>query len=270
MKMLELDFFHENDAAYSAIFFTAQGIIIEAHTLSFILNFEKTVKILNLTISNIYLDDSTMIVRCQSQSTDNFIIKNGFQVCPVKAFLASNDREQDTFQILRAYHWLTWEENFQFCSKCGSRIKKIFGVTEKKCLRCNLSFFPNLSPAIMVLIQHDDEILLARSAHFKPGVYSALAGFIDVGETAELAVHREVKEEVGLDIFDLEYFGTQSWPFPGSFMIAFKAKYLKGEINRDENEIEDARWFSLKELPVLPAYPSISKRLIDSYLLNNR
>src|ERR1700722_8943106 len=110
----------------------------------------------------------------------------------------------------------------------------------------------------MVLIQKGNEILLGRSAHFKPGVYSALAGFIDIGETAEMAAHREVKEEVGLEITELEYFGSQSWPFPDSFMLAFKAKYLRGEINIDTKELEDARWFNLNNLPAIPPHPSIS------------
>lgn len=121
----------------------------------------------------------------------------------------------------------------------------------------------------MVLIQREHEILLARSKHFEEGMYSALAGFIDLGETAEVAVHREVKEEVGLEISDLVYFGTQPWPFPDSFMIAFKANYLSGDLKMDPEEIEDAQWFSPKHLPKLPSKASIARALIDSFIVKN-
>jgi NAD+ diphosphatase len=139
---------------------------------------------------------------------------------------------------------------------------------EKKCKACDLSFLPNLSPAIMVLLKRENEILLARSPHFRQGMYSALAGFIDLGETAECAVHREVQEEVGLKVKSLQYFGSQSWPFPNSFMIAFTAEYLSGEIIMEPNEIEDAKWFNIHNIPDLPSMPSISRRLIDSVLLD--
>lgn len=120
----------------------------------------------------------------------------------------------------------------------------------------------------MVLIQRNHQVLLARSAHFKPGIYSAIAGFIDIGESAEEAVYREVKEEVGIEISKLEYFGSQSWPFPNSFMIAFKAHYLSGELSINPNEIEDAKWFDIDDLPAIPSYPSISRKLIDSWRMN--
>ena len=104
--------------------------------------------------------------------------------------------------------------------------------------------------------------------HFRKGVYSALAGFVDIGETAEYAAHREVQEEVGLKIKSLKYFGSQSWPFPSSFMIAFTADHLDGEIIMEPNEIEDAQWFGLNQLPDLPPMPSISRQLINSVLFD--
>ena len=118
----------------------------------------------------------------------------------------------------------------------------------------------------MVLIKRDDRILLARSPHFRPGMYSAIAGFVEIGESAETAVHREVMEEVGINIRDLTYFGSQSWPFPASFMIAFTAHYAGGEILIDRSEIEDAKWFSVHDLPDLPLPPTIVRSLIDSLL----
>ncbi|WP_331255179.1 NAD(+) diphosphatase [Candidatus Bealeia paramacronuclearis] len=198
------------------------------------------------------------------------MMKKGFHIESPKSFLISLQNEKIQQCILRAVHWLTWDSKLQHCSKCGTKIQKVFESTEKKCDSCKHSFYPKLSPAVMVLIQRENEVLLGRSAHFKPGVYSALAGFIDIGETAEQAAHREVKEEVGVEIGELEYFGTQSWPFPDSFMIAFKAQYLRGAIQIDANEIQDAQWFDLNNLPALPSHSSISRKLIESVLLKNK
>lgn len=254
-------------AEYFAIFFSEDCIIIRSKTSSPLLHFAETVKKLNLTVESIFLDNSVLFVKCKSAFTFNKTLHNEFYIKNARDFLISTNKEELQRLLFRAIHWVTWDGKLQYCSKCGNKLQDIFERTEKKCGLCDLSFFPNLSPAIMVLIQKDNEILLARSAHFKPGIYSALAGFIDIGETAEAAVHREVKEEVGLEISELEYFSTQSWPFPNSFMIAFKAKYLRGDLNIDTNEIEDAAWFNLNNLPELPSHPSISRKLIESFIL---
>jgi NAD+ diphosphatase len=116
----------------------------------------------------------------------------------------------------------------------------------------------------MVLISRGDELLLARSHRFRPGVFSALAGFVEAGETLEQCASREVLEEVGISIANLRYFGSQSWPFPNSLMVAFFADYAGGDINPDPSEIEDARWFSRSALPVLPESAAIARQLIDA------
>jgi NAD+ diphosphatase len=108
--------------------------------------------------------------------------------------------------------------------------------------------------------------LLARSPHFKPGVYSALAGFVEPGETLEQCAVREVHEEVGIEIANLRYFASQPWPFPNSLMIAFFADYVGGTITPEPGEIEDAGWFLPDALPLLPDPVSISRRLIDAAL----
>jgi NAD+ diphosphatase len=131
------------------------------------------------------------------------------------------------------------------------------------CDQCGLNSYPRISPAVMVLVRRDNELLLARSPHFKPGVFSALAGFVEAGETLEQCAMREVKEEVGIEISHLRYFSSQSWPFPNSLMVAFFAEYAGGELTPDPNEIEAADWFTLDALPRLPDPVSIARRLIE-------
>lgn len=132
---------------------------------------------------------------------------------------------------------------------------------------CHLSFFPRISPSIIVLIKKADHLLMARSPHFLPGVYGLIAGFIDAGESIEEAVHREVKEEVGLKIKNLSYFGSQQWPFPDSLMIAFTADYCSGDITINPDEIEEAGWYKYNNLPGRPQTSvSIASKLIDNFI----
>jgi NAD+ diphosphatase len=266
MKFVESNQLNDS-SKYQALFFTKDGIIADSITHSPLFNFQNTIDKLGLIVDSIYLDVDLLIVQCKLPSKLPNIIQDQFCIYPAKSFLTKvSDRVQN--RILRAIHWLHWNEQFQYCYKCGNKIDKVKDLTEKRCHTCQLSFYPNLAPAVMVLVQNNHQVLLARSAHFKPGIYSVIAGFIDIGESAEEAAHREVKEEVGIEISRLEYFGSQSWPFPNSFMIAYKAHYLSGELTIDKNEIEDAKWFHINDLPELPARPSISRMLIDSLKLN--
>jgi len=106
------------------------------------------------------------------------------------------------------------------------------------------------------------EVLLARSPHYVPGVYSALAGFVEAGESLEQCLHREVAEEVGVQVKNLRYYGSQSWPFPHSLMVAYTAEWVSGEIVKQADEIEDANWYALDALPKIPPRFSISGHLI--------
>jgi NAD+ diphosphatase len=267
MKVVEPAWLDQDYAEHNAIFFLDNGIILNGRSSSPIMPCAATLAVLGIKVKAAYLDGQILLIQCQDTLSYNLILTNEFLVQNIKTFLSTTTQDMQRV-LLRAIHWLSWDGTLQYCSQCGCKVQQVFDLTEKKCSACNLSFFPNLSPAIIVLIQRDNEILLARSPHFKPGVYSALAGFVDIGETAEAAAHREVKEEVGLEISALEYFGSQSWPFPSSFMIAFKAKFFAGEINIDGNEIEDARWFNIDNLPTPPSPASISRKLIDSFLFN--
>ena len=160
----------------------------------------------------------------------------------------------------------TWAWEHRFCGACGKALTSVDGERAMQCLDCQLRLYPRLSPSMIVLVTRGDDILLARSPRFLPGVYSTLAGFVEPGETVEQCVIREIREEVRLDVCNLRYVTSQSWPFPHSLMLGFHAEYAAGEIVPQPEEIEDARWFRIDALPPLPAQRSISRYLIDLYL----
>lgn len=167
----------------------------------------------------------------------------------------------------KAISIINWDRNHQFCGRCGhDTVPTSFGF-ERLCPSCHLQFYPRISPSIIVLIQRDDKLLMARSHHFKPGAYGLIAGFVEAGESIEDAVHREVYEETKITIKNLRYYGSQSWPFPDSLMIGFFADYASGEIVMDSKEIEDAGWYSANNLPGRPSTKlSIASKMLDHYL----
>lgn len=164
----------------------------------------------------------------------------------------------------RAFQIADWDRSHRFCGRCGTRTRDGDGERAKECPSCGLVAYPRVSPAMMTLVTRGRELLLARSARFASGVYSALAGFVEPGETIEDCIRREVREEVGVEVREPVYFASQSWAFPHSLMIAFTAEYAGGEIRLDDPEIEDARWFALDALPKLPPSVSIARRLIEA------
>lgn len=166
----------------------------------------------------------------------------------------------------RAAQLIAWNETHRFCGRCGVPTERLMAERATRCPRCGLMNFPRLSPAIIVSVERDGKILLARNASFKNGFFSVLAGFVEPGEDLEMAVRREVREEVGIEIADVRYMGSQPWPFPNSLMIGFTARWAAGEIRIDEQEIAEAAWFAPDELPDIPASISISRRLIDGFL----
>jgi NAD+ diphosphatase len=159
---------------------------------------------------------------------------------------------------------LSWDQTFRYCGRCGTPTEDKEDERAKVCPACGLVNFPRLSPAIMAAVIRGDRILLANGHGFPSGFFSVLAGFVEPGETLEECVVREVKEEVGIDVHNIRYFGSQPWPFPNSLMIAFTAEYRRGEIRVDGSEITAADWFSADQLPSRPdARISISGQLIE-------
>ena len=166
---------------------------------------------------------------------------------------------------MRAVQLLEWERTHRFCGACGTPTQLVPGERAYRCGACGLSVYPRICPAMMVLITRGRQLLLARGVTFPPGRYSALAGFLEAGESIEDAIHREVREEVAVEVDNLSYFASQSWPFPNSLMIAFTAEWKSGDIRADPAEIADAQWFDIDALPEMPGKNiSISRALIDA------
>lgn len=163
----------------------------------------------------------------------------------------------------RALQLMEWDRTHQFCSQCGHPARDKEDETAKVCASCGFVSFPVPSPAIIVAVTREEKILLARASRFPKEIYSVLAGFVEPGESLEECVRREVREEVGLEVTGIRYFGSQPWPFPNSLMIGFTAEHAAGEIRADGKEIVDAGWFTADHLPQIPGKISIARKLID-------
>jgi NAD+ diphosphatase len=160
---------------------------------------------------------------------------------------------------------LWWESTSGHCPRCGEATVRIAQEWGKRCPRCGYEHYPHLHPAVIVLVHDGDRVLLARKAIWTPGRYALLAGFVDNGESLEGAVCREVREEVGVDVTDIRYVGSQNWPFPSQLMVGFLARYAGGDITVDREELEDARWFPRDALPNSPSRHSIAGFIIERY-----
>ncbi len=162
----------------------------------------------------------------------------------------------------RAKGLLHFRKNRRFCSICGGMLEDDSKFTARTCTKCGHQFFPQIEPAIIVLISRGNEILLAQHLNRTYSFYSCIAGFVELGETIEHAVVREIKEETGLDVKDVRYVASQSWPFPDQLMLAFRAEYAGGEIRIQKDEIREARFFPRDNLPQTPPPGSVAWNLI--------
>lgn len=173
----------------------------------------------------------------------------------------------DDFAIAgRALGLTSWDRDHRYCGRCGAATERSPTERVRTCTRCGHGAYPRLSPAIIALVERDGRALLARNARFALPFYSTLAGFVEVGETLEAAVMREIHEEAGITIRDVRYFGSQPWPFTGSLMIGFTARWAGGELVPDPSELADAGWFAAAELPRIPPKLSIARALIDDFV----
>ncbi len=175
--------------------------------------------------------------------------------------------EEPAFNLIgKAKQIVEWHRDHQYCGQCGKPTEPSGFDRSRKCPECNRYFYPRIAPSIIVLVARDQDLLLARPARARGHFFSTLAGFVEPGETIEEAVHREVMEEVGIRVRNLEYFSSQAWPFPNSLMLGFHAEYESGELILQEEEIAEADWFHYHNLPNHPSPVSIAGRLIHDYI----
>lgn len=175
--------------------------------------------------------------------------------------------EENFFSLAgRAFQVMEWDRTHQYCGHCGTQTVQVSDKRAKVCPSCHLVSYPRLSPAVIVLVERGTEILLARARHFPPDLYSILAGFVEPGESLEDAIVREIYEEVSIEVKNIQYFGSQPWPYPNSLMIGFTATYASGDIQVDGDELADAGWFTKNNLPLIPPRLSIARRLIDWFV----
>ena len=171
-------------------------------------------------------------------------------------------------QAARAQELLNFRNAHRYCGYCGGRMASASDIS-LKCEDCGREIWPQLSPAMVVLVtrNHGEEALLVHAANFKHAdVHALVAGFVEIGETLEQCVAREVREETSIEVSDIRYVGSQSWPFPGQMMVGFVAEYESGDIRLSDGELTSAGWFTRDSHPPLPSQPSLSGRIIDLWL----
>lgn len=176
--------------------------------------------------------------------------------------------------VAHAVALINWHRLQKFCGLCGAPTLAVSGGNTRRCSAadCGEQIFPRVDPAIIVLVAHGEQCLLGRQASWPEGRYSTIAGFVEPGESLEDAVRREVDEETNIDVGAVHYHSSQPWPFPSSLMLGFTAEATSRDIQLKDGELEDAQWFTRKELqsgfPKLPFRLSIARRLVDGWLEN--
>ena len=203
---------------------------------------------------------------CSLVGEENLRVPETFREIEVRfAFTVLPEPEQ--IAVCRARTLANWRRNRRFCGACGLELVDLADECARKCPGCGTVFYPQISPAVIVAVTDAaGRLLLAHNGTFREGLYSLVAGFVEPGESMESAVHREIREEVGVEVKNLRYMGSQSWPFPNSLMIGFTAEYAGGVLRPDGVEITDAGFFTPREMPAVPPPGSISRTLIDNWL----
>ena len=186
----------------------------------------------------------------------------GGEFVPLRSLLSVHDEEQFAMAG-RARQVMDFINQHRFCGRCGARMQAVDWELAMHCQQCNHRCYPRVSPCIIVAIRKEDTLLLARGKRHKQGIYSVLAGFVEPGESLEQALAREVHEEAGIEVCDIEYQLSQPWPFPHSLMMGFTAQWQSGDLHIDPVELETGDWFAIDNLPDTPPEGTIAHRLIE-------
>jgi NAD+ diphosphatase len=195
---------------------------------------------------------------------------NGYSFVRLRS-LFGNAPDELFWAAGHGYQIMEWDRTTRFCGSCGAQTEHRAEELVAVCTACGYEQYPRVSPAMICAVVRDGQILLAQNARYRGGRYSVLAGFVESGESLEECVAREVMEETGISVRDVEYFGSQPWPFPHNLMVGFTAKWDSGEVKADERELVDAGWYAPDALPeLLPPPPTIARALIDWFVRTHR
>lgn len=210
-------------------------------------------------------DFTDSISGCAAVRTDaGFIPGPGHKFILMRDYFTRHNDEENAITA-RMMGYSNWLKDMKFCSACGKKLVPHDKENALVCPDCGKVFYPRINPCIITVIEKGDEILLLRHIQRNQELWCCLAGFVETGESLEHALRREVREETGLEVSNIRYFGSQSWPFPDQLMIAYLVDYASGELKIQEDEIAEAAWFRRDSLPKHPAEGSISWKLIHCH-----
>ena len=196
--------------------------------------------------------------------SEDVVLPQNFESIDLRASYGCITNEE---YVLAGKGWelLFWNSHTRFCGDCGSKMRRHSAIS-KICSRCGREIFPQLSPAVLVLVRKGEEALLVHARNFKRPFYGLVAGFVETGESLEECVAREVMEETNLKVKNIRYFGSQAWPYPANLMIGFTADYESGEIKFADHELSDGGFFNRENHPSIPTPPSLAREMIDHWL----
>ncbi|ADK15013.1 MULTISPECIES: NAD(+) diphosphatase [Clostridium] len=250
--------------------FHNQNLLVKKEGNTFVIPTFDDIKLLNIEYQTEFFLGSIEKKSCFAiESTSELNLPINFNLMDLYD-LGSLLDEQSFLISGRASQILNWDKTHRFCGKCGSKTENKKDEMAKICPNCNHIMYPVICPAIIVAVTKGDKILLAHNNGFKDNMYGLIAGFVEAGEDLNSAVKREVFEEVGIKVKNIEYYRSSPWPFPNSLMIGFFAEYESDQIKVDGSEIKQADWFTKDNFPNIPKKFTIARSLINEFSKRNQ